>query len=152
MKPLKTIQKHDINENLDFFVFWPHPSPIGSEACQCDPWHPSGDPCWQLCAALESPLVVAVMLESGKTKNPSGWSPAKKNNPSGGQRAGNWPSPALQQHHSGTGRKDTQDINVVGTNINLKSFFMGFLFFNHFLSFVCFQSILTGFLIVFNGF
>ena len=54
------------------------------------------------------------------------------NNPSGGQRAGNWPSPALQQHHSGTGRKDTQNINVVGTNINLWSFLMLFFSFSVF--------------------
>ena len=51
------------------------------------------------------------------------------NNPSGGQRAGNWPSPALQQHHSGTRRKDTQNINVVGTNIDLRSFVYAFLSF-----------------------
>ena len=63
------------------------------------------------------------------------------NHPSGGQRAGNWPSPALQQHHSGTGRKDTQNINVVGTNIKLKSF----------LWFLCFL-IIFWVLCDFNGF
>ena len=44
----------------------------------------------------------------------------------GGQRAGNWWSPALQQHHSGTGGKDTQNINVVGTNIDFRLFFLWF--------------------------
>ena len=71
------------------------------------------------------------------------------NYPSGGQRAGNWPSPALQQHHSGTGRKDTQNINVVGTNINLKSFFIVFLFFQSFFEFCVF---LMDFYWFFNGF
>ena len=66
MKPLKTIQKHDINENLDFFSFLTPSIPYGIRSISVEssgPLAPSGILCtlWNLWRPLAPWLV-----ESGK--------------------------------------------------------------------------------------
>ena len=80
MKPLKTIQKHDINENLDFFQFFDTIHPLWDQK------HLSGilwtpGTLWNPLHPLESLETPSTLARGVRQKN--------NNNPSGGQRAGN---------------------------------------------------------------
>ena len=60
---------------------------------------------------------------------------------------GSWPSPALQHYHSGSGRKDAQNVNVARTDID---FWLRFLVFVDVCCFCRCVSLMSGRFLVFS--